>query len=239
MENVYQGLLEKRDAAELMRKSLGLSDEILRQQAEWVRGPDIARLGELICNGYRESGIVDALTKGWLVLMYRPVAEEQNDPDLLANFYKAIGTSETQATREVNCFQRLGEPLLTEPKLRNGFVCVEAMKLVASPSFEEQLLQQVFERIRQGEQFRIKDVQELIKSHSSKDTHHGKATRAKKKRKQLYKSSKRLWTFEGLVIDCQFMAKSPKSLPELNAILCDLEAAMAFFLNKYSSDDAA
>lgn len=151
------GQPSRRDTAELVEKLIDISPFELERDASQLNAKERLRGSIAIANRVRSICTLTDLEIGGLLKMFQVMAPEEAAAEQFANMERETGIKRSQAYRFIAAFEKFGVLLLRDTETA-GRCTTEALKILSSPSVNDETREKAIAWVREGNYLTIKDA---------------------------------------------------------------------------------
>ena len=224
------------------------TSEEIKNAHQTVDDTEITQAGTWISSKLAVGGVESTLVMGGLLHFYLHATDCDDRRGLFNSLLEDLSVSKSQAYRCIPVWEVFGRLLIDEPKLAKFFV-VEALKLLAAPEVPPMARQAAITMARGQQRVRIEQAKQLIAKFTptpdqENDPEQPSVSASSLKSRRVEEPATKpaaqaqdsvsLWEYAGKVIRFVLRPAKPKTPINHEAIIRDLEAALASYRKKYA-----
>lgn len=210
-----------------------------------VNDTEVTQVGISIASRLSKGGVQATIAKGGLIFAYQLLTNCDGRRGLPDELLDDLGTSPSQGYRCVGVWEHFGEVLIKDPSLMSYFV-VEALKILSAAGVNPLARKAAIAMARRKHKVRIRDAEELVAQFSeSEGTSTSKASKKSNSKERVSKpqslrgkNTPSIWEYAGKVIRFVVRPAKPKQTVDHQAVIADLEAALAQLRKEYDRVNA-
>lgn len=219
--NPYSLMLSGKSHSEVLAQLVCMSPVEQNLAAKTVTDDHVSLVATYIVTACQIVGTQHTLMTGALLNLFFLAVDQEGRRELFDNMLDDLGMSRTQAYRCLAVWNCFGAKLLAETTLHQQFSS-ESLKILSEERTTEAARTAAINLARKNERITIKQAKLLQKKYSS--TSHSATSQLSVSRKST--PATRHWSFSGSVVEIQLTPVIPSDVPEISAVIEDLEAVL-------------
>ena len=224
--NPYADMLSGKSYLEVLAKLSPMSAEEQDQAAARVADNEIERIGTFTVTTCLTVGIQHTLIVGAFLKLFLRLVNRDGYRELFTNLLNDLDLCRSQGYRCIAVWECFGGTFLQETALHRYF-CVESLKILSEERTPAAAREEAIQLARQHEKITMKRAWALQEKHAPEKISRPPSIPAASRST----AATRRWAYAGSVVKIQLTSVGPSGVPDVSAIIADLEAAIAALRN--------